>query len=230
MPSIDDFASGIAEVRTLLSLCRPNDSQVPHTDAAINAICRAATVLLVSHFESFLKATAEEFIDAIATGDIPSRAIPVGVKELHSIPRMEEILASKNENQRVTLLGKIAELNCLWVADAKPPPRLLKAATLRRIVTNPGSDIIDKLFRLMGTADPVCDGDIDVELDDQGIPSPVNIRLMLRTIVECRNDIAHGDVTRIPTSLDVDRYIRQLEALSRRLEARATLLSDNVKA
>lgn len=230
MTAFNDFSSGIAEVRTLLSLCT---GEAKHEDvlgdARSNAICRAATVLLVSHFESFLKTTAEEFIDAIATGDVTSRAIPVGVKELHSIPRMEEILATNNTNQRVVLFGKIAEYNCLWVADAKPPPRLLKSEILRRVVTNPGSQIIDTLYTLMGASTPVCDGDIDVELADQGAPAPVNIRLMLRTVVECRNDIAHGDVTRIPTSEDVDRYIRQLEAFARRLEARATLLAENVR-
>lgn len=230
MTAFDDFASGITEVQTLLSLCTGESN---HDDVLIdarrNAVCRAATVLLVSHFESFLKTTAEEFIDAIATGDIASRAIPLGVKELHSIPRMEEILTTKDAKQRATLFGKITEYNCLWVAEAKPPPRLLKSEVLRRIVTNPGSDVIDKLYELMGAATPVCDGDIDVELADRGVPEPVNIRLMLRAVVKCRNDIAHGDVTRIPTSEDVDRYIRQLEAFARRLEARATLLAANVR-
>lgn len=230
MTAFNDFASGITEVKTLLSLCAGDDNHEDALgDARRNAVCRAAAVLLVSHFESFLKTTAEEFIDAIATGDIASRAIPLGIRELHSIPRMEEILATNDAKQRLSLLGKIAEYNCLWVADAKPPPRLLKSEILRRIVTNPGSKVIDQLYELMGAATPVCDGDIDVELADQGNPEPVNIRLMLRTVIECRNDIAHGDVTRIPTSEDVDRYIRQLEAFARRLEARAVLLAANVR-
>jgi hypothetical protein len=230
MPAFNDFTSGIQEVRTLLSLCKSDGRQEGSLgDVTVNAVCRAAAVLLVSHFESFLKTTAEEFVDAIATGDIASRAIPVGVRELHSLPRMEEILSANDAKQRVALLGKMAEYNCLWVADAKPPPQLLKSDILRRVVTNPDSLVIDKLFGLMGAANPVCDGDIDVEVNDQAPPAPVNIRLMLRTIVKCRNDIAHGDITRIPTSEDVDRYIRQLEALARRLEARATLLAENVR-
>lgn len=229
MTAFDDFASGVAEVKTLLSLCASENSQADGLDdIRTNAVCRAATVLLVSHFESFLKTTAEEFIDAIAVGSVPSRAIPIGIKELHSIPRMEEILATKEANQRTALFGKIAEYNCLWVADAKPPPKLLKAPLLVRTVTNPGSDVIDKLYTLMGSSTPVCDGDIDVVLVDQETLAPVNIRLMLRTIVECRNDIAHGDVSRIPTSEDVDRYIHQLEALARRLAAKAAQLAARV--
>lgn len=229
MTAFEDFTSGLAEVRTLLSLCADENNHADSLgDMRTNAVCRAATVLLVSHFESFLKTTAEEFIDAIAVGNIPSSAIPYGIKELHSIPRMEEILATKGANQRTVLFGKMTEYNCLWVSEAKPPPKLLKASLLAKTVTNSGSDSIDELFTLMGSSTPVCDGDIDVALTDQETPSPVNIRLMLRTIVKFRNDIAHGDLSRIPTSEDVARYIHQLEALARRLEAKASQLAAKV--
>lgn len=232
MPAFDEFTSGIAEVRTLLSMCHPNSTreerdgpQKEDEAERQNAICRASTVLLVSHFESFLKTIAEEYIDAISGGGIASKAIPIGIRELHIIPRMEDIIRAPNSNHRAPLFKKITDYTCLWVDDAKPPARLLKASLLSRIVTNSDSDVIDKLFFTMGASAPVCDGDIDVQLGDENTPTPVNIRLTLRDVVKCRNDIAHGDVSRKPTPEDVDRYILKLEALARRLATKATTLS-----
>jgi hypothetical protein len=232
MSAFEEFTNGIAEVRTLLSLCQPDNKSDDHGDPdkdieteRQNAVCRASTVLLVSHFESFLKTTAEEYIDAISIGGIVSKSIPVGIRELHTIPRMEDIIRAPDSALRGPLFKKIADYNCLWVDDAKPPPRLLKASLLRRVVTNSDSEVIDKLFSIMGAPSPVCDGDIDVLLEDENAPTPVNIRLMLRDVVKCRNDIAHGDVSRKPTPEDVDRYILKLEVLARRLEAKATSLA-----
>lgn len=232
MSAFEEFTNGIAEVRTLLSLCQPvkgsNEQDEPEKDIETerqNAVCRASTVLLVSHFESFLKTTAEEYIDTVSVGGITSKSIPVGIRELHSIPRMEDIIRAPDSTQRASLFKKITEYNCLWVDDAKPPPRLLKAGVLRRVVTNSDSEVIDKLFSIMGAPSPVCDGDIDVQLEEESGYEPVNIRLMLRDVVKCRNDIAHGDVSRKPTPEDVDRYILKLEALARRLEAKATSLA-----
>lgn len=228
MTSIDQFMAGVAEVRTLLSLCTPDDDGGAHHDARNNAVYRASTVLLVSHFESFVKSVAEDFMDAIAIGDVASKAIPVGIREVHSLPRMEEILSCGDATQRLALLRKITDYSCLWIAEAKPPRGLLKAAVLSGKVTSADNEVLDAVFALMGTASPVCDGEVDVILSNDGTSTPVNIRLMLRDVVKCRNDIAHGDVTRIPTTEDVDRYIRQLQALARRLEARATQLATAV--
>ena len=222
----DRFEIGVQEVRTLLSLCSLSESET----ARNNAVSRASTVLLVSHFESLVKSVAEEFMDSVASGAIESRSIPIGIRELHSIPRMEEILACGDRAQRATLLRKITEYGCLWVPEAKPPAGLLKASALVRKVTSADHLVVDEVFDLMGAASPVCDGDIDVDLEDDGVPSPVNIRLMLRDVIQCRNDIAHGDADRIPTRKDVERYIRQLEALSRRLEARTAQLANAVLA
>lgn len=231
MSAFEEFTNGLDEVRTLLSLCLPApiDFEQSESDSDIytersNAVCRASTVLLVSHFESFLKTTAEEYIDAISTGGIASKAIPVGIRELHTIPRMEDIIRAPDSLIRAPLFRKITDYNCLWVDDAKPPARLLKAGLLRRVITNADSEIIDKLFSLMGASSPVCDGDIDVPLETDNVPTPVNIRLTLRDVIQCRNDIAHGDISRKPTPEDVNRYILKLEALARRLEAKATSL------
>lgn len=220
MPPIEEFSAGQDEVRTLLTLC----TEAAADDERNNAVRRAAVVLLVSHFESFLRAIAVDFVDALGSGVLESRVLPIGIRELHTIPRMQEILASNDLKQRQSLLKKLDEVSVLWKDTAKPSPGTLSADKLAREVTSANADKIDNLFKLMGNSSRVCDGDIDYVGEDEECLSR-NIRLGLTDVVGCRNDIAHGDVSRKPTREDLDRYSRFLAALAARLQRKASTLT-----
>lgn len=209
---VEGFAAGVAEVRTLATLTAGQTD-----DETVNALCRASVVLLVSHFEAFVGSLAEDFIDVLSSGDLLAHQIPVGVREVHTVPRLQEIVESNNSEQRGALLRKLGDVAALWNPQAKPAPGTLKAATLKRQVTNAHAETIDSLFRLMGQKAAVCDGDIDYTDDDEKRMKTANIRFSLRDAVKCRNDIAHGDVDRKPTSSDVTRYLDFLVALAERL-------------
>lgn len=220
------FEAGLEEVRLLIDL-REVGATVHDSTARTNALNRAAVVLLVSHFESFLKALAEEFVDGLDTGQVEARKIPRGIRELHTIPRMEELMACNDAAQRLTLLRKLQPLMSLWNDTAKPARGTLHAARLSRRVTNGDSQTIDALFELMGSPGRVCDGDVDIRSEDE--PASLNIRLGLSDVVQCRNDIAHGKIGRLPTSTDVQRYITLLSALSARLSGKSrALLADTL--
>jgi hypothetical protein len=94
-------------------------------------------------------------------------------------------------------------------------------------VTSAKPDKIDLLFQIMGGSGQVCDGDIDLTLPDVGL-STLNIRRGVLDVVECRDDIAHGDSSRKPTSQDVERYVALLEALADRLDRKATELKERI--
>ncbi|WP_147431567.1 HEPN domain-containing protein [Terracoccus luteus] len=228
MSTIDQFELGVSEVRLLLGLTSEHVEEDLPTVEQNNAVYRASVVLLVSHFESFLKAIAEDFVDLLDSGTLESRQIPNGLRELHTIPRLNEIVESNDAAQRATLLRKLTPLMALWNDSAKPPPGTLKSATLSREVTNAYGLTIDRLFVLMGSKGNVCDGDIDVP-DADGETLPVNIRLSLTDVVKCRNDISHGDLSRRPTVSDVNRYIAFLSAMSKRLDRKAEALRRTVQ-
>jgi hypothetical protein len=224
MDALSQFEEGLTEVRVLLALSGDEDASTtsPQQD---NALRRAGVVLLVSHFESYLKTLAEEFVDALDTGRLEARQIPQGIRELHTIPRMSEILSTKSDDQRISLLRKLPSITALWNESAKPPSGTLNPQLVARQVTNAHGETIDGLFLLMGNGLNVCDGDIDIENPDGGSIETANIRRGLEDVVKCRNDIAHGDVTRKPTSEDVSRYVRFLKALAERLERKADALT-----
>jgi len=214
----DEFAAGEAEVRVLLSFCVESDKD--EDVARNNAVRRAGVVLLVSHFESFLRTLAENFVDVLSTGALEARSIPTGVRELHTIPRLYEIVSSNDPKQRHALLRKLGDISALWNDSAKPARGTLSATKLSREVTSAKADKIDNLFSLMGSPVAVCDGDIDLSNDDEEVIS-LNIRLALADVVQCRNDIAHGDSSRKPTQEDVDKYLLLLAALAQRLQRKS---------
>jgi RiboL-PSP-HEPN len=227
MSAFEQFAAGVAEVRLLLELCSSEFAPAVNDVDRDNAVHRASVVLLVSHFESFLKLVAENFTDSVGSGQLESRQIPKGLRELHTFPKFSEILDCNNETQRAVLLKKLQSVMALWNDTAKPSPGTLKASVLSRTVTNADSETIDGLFSLMGSTVSVCDGDLDIP-DDEGETLPSNIRLGLTDVVKCRNDIAHGDVSRRPTDGDLERYIRFLETLAKRLDRKAAALTELV--
>jgi hypothetical protein len=227
MSALDGFDGGVAEVQLLLQMAETDPAEGVDRLDRDNAVHRASVVLLVSHFESYLKAVAEEFTDTVGNGTLESRQIPKALRELHTLPRFAEVLECQNDVQRAALLKKLQAVMSLWNETAKPPPGTLSSSTLSRTVTNADSQTIDELFRTMGSTGAVCDGDLDVpDADDQQVP--VNIRLGLTDVVKCRNDIAHGDVTRRPTGGDVERYIRFLVALGKRLDRKAAAITELV--
>lgn len=202
----------------MLSLCVDSDK-----DADLdrnNAIRRASVVLLVSHFESFLRSLGEGFVDVLSSGTVESRSIPTGIRELHTLPRLQEIASTNDSKQRHSLLRKLGEISALWNDAAKPPPGTLSAWKVSREITSAKAEKIDHLFLLMGSTGPVCDGDLDIAEEDDAVIS-LNIRLALNDVVQCRNDIAHGDSSRKPTQEDVDRYILFLKALAGRLQRKS---------
>lgn len=227
MSALENFGGGVEEVRLLLQLCEADPLDGVSRLDRDNAVNRASVVLLVSHFESYLKTLAEEFTDSVGSGLLESRQIPTALRELHTLPKFAEVIECQNDVQRAVLLKKLQAVMALWNDSAKPPPGTLSSSILSRTVTNADSQTIDQLFRTMGSSSAVCDGDLDVP-DEDGQASPVNIRLGLADVVKCRNDIAHGDVTRRPTGGDVQRYIRLLVSLANRLDRKAAAITELV--
>ncbi|MER6792559.1 MAE_28990/MAE_18760 family HEPN-like nuclease [Amycolatopsis mediterranei] len=230
MAAIDSFNAGIEEVRGLLSIDVRDQSGVgdgelgaeSSTSAGLMATTRrAAVVLLVSHFEGFLKELVEELVDDLDSQSLPAKEIPRGVRELHILPKLSEVVSCGDVNQRFSLMSKLGAVSSLWNDSAKPPRGTLRAQIVSREVHNADSECIDRIFFTLGSGNPVCDGEIDVIDQESELEESHSIRVRLRDIVECRNDIAHGNMDRKPTGEDVARYVLFLLHFAKRLNRKA---------
>lgn len=230
MEAKQDFEDGVREVRVLLEVSEMKPRGLEPEDAIMsraNAARRASVVLLTAHFESYLKSTAEEFVDYVSTGTVQSRAMPADLRDLQTMHLINSIHRSASLTERTAHFKKLSQVAQLWNAEAKPSPGSLSTEVLSRQVTSAKPDKINRLFQLMGGTTQVCDGDIDVVLPSMG-PNTLNIRHGLMDVVGCRDAIAHGDSTRKPTSQDVERYIALLKALVDRLDRKARELKTGV--
>ncbi|MRX44614.1 MAE_28990/MAE_18760 family HEPN-like nuclease [Agromyces kandeliae] len=223
--ALDVFADGTTEVELLRQLAI--DAERQGSAEQTNALCRAAVVLVVSHFEAYLKTLAEEYVDAVGTGEIASSRLPRGLREVHTLPKLESILAARDDEQRASLLKRLGTVAALWNDNAKPPKGALQATTFARLVTSAKASVINDIFARMGNAGNVCDGDIEM-VDDTGDVQTASVELSLRDIVDCRNDIAHGKAERKPTPDDVGRYLHFLRTFAERLQRKAAALSVQV--
>jgi hypothetical protein len=222
MESYKVFESGLHEVQ-LLSLQDPTRTRLGGDEALAAAIQRSATVLLVSHFEGFLKELAEEMVTVVTDARPAMAQLPQALKELHSLPRLEEIARCNDLQQRHVLLKRLEEVAVLWNPMARADKHKLSIRTVSRTVTSAQPEVIDLLFLNFGSVNAPCDGDLDIPDPASGDATPVNIRTRLHEIVKCRNDIAHGVADRKVTHADVDRYVAFLAALARRLCGRADM-------
>lgn len=239
MPAIARFQEGLTEVRSLLTLDNSAHTELPDqtsmTEPGIEStsigatVRRAAVVLLVSHFEGFLKSLGEDLVDSLASGAIETRNIPRGVREAHIIPRLSEIVDCGNETQRFALLGKLSSISHLWNDTAKPPRGTLRAEIVTRRITNADSECIESFFSMFGIND-VCNGELDIPDGPDSVGESHDIRTRLRDIVKCRNDVAHGDMERQPTIEDVSRYVTFLQYFAQRLQRRADRFIEQVSA
>lgn len=229
MSAKDEFTEGIREVRVLIKVSdmkRPREAEDAVLSRA-NAARRASVVLLIAHFESYLKSIAEEFVDYLSSGTLESKLMPPALRELHTMVLVRNIQNSASLTERSSHFKKLGQAAQLWNDDAKPSRGALRAELLSRVVTSAKPDKIDLLFQIMGGPGKVCDGDIDLKLPDVG-PSTLNIRRGVLDVVECRDDIAHGDSSRKPTSQDVERYVALLETLADRLDRKTMELKARI--
>lgn len=223
--SLEGFREGISEVRAILKLGAALDhAQIVQR----NAVLRASVVLLVSHFESFLKTVAEEFIDAVDGAGVTASRLPARLRELYSIPVLDDITKTRDDKQRRSLLKKLGQVSALWNDGAIVGPGVLKSQTLVRVVTSGKSEVINEFFGLMGSSTKVCDGDLDLVDAATGDREVLNVEFSLRDAIQCRNDIAHYGLDRKPTEIDVVRYVNFLETFAERLAIKAQALAGTI--
>ena len=219
LESLEEFRDSLREVETLLSL-NPHESLDGgiHSNSAsrdlANAITRSCTVMLVAHFEGFVKSGLTELIDEICLAKPPARRVPEALLELHTRERIQEIFGTEGP-ERIQRTRRLFALYApLWDDDRAINPQILSAKILARQFTSAKPEVLVEVFSLLGV------NDLSGQLDDQvnrasagrgESGSSIKVSLKLTEIVERRNKIAHGDKNEKPTSTEVKGYMEFLQ-------------------
>jgi hypothetical protein len=216
LESYSEFIDSLREVETLLA-ARPaaplgSGSTASHTRERelVNAITRACVVMLVSHFEGFVKAALTELIDEICQAKPPARRLPEGLLELHTRERLQEIFGTEGPDRIHRTRRLFTTYAQLWDADRAVNPHLLSAKLLTRQFTNAKPEILDTVFSLLDVNDVITEADSHVNaaiLARGDGATSLKVDVKLTEIVERRNKIAHGDRDEKPTPFEVESYM-----------------------
>ncbi|MFK8911303.1 MAE_28990/MAE_18760 family HEPN-like nuclease [Streptomyces sp. YS-3] len=220
LESLSEFNDSLREVETLLAIVPLQPLGVggvaaqAHDRELANAVTRSSIVMLVSHFEGFVKSALTELIDEICEAKPPTRRIPEGLLELHTRGRIEEIFGTEGPERIHKTRRLFSAYASLWDADRTVNPQVLSAKILTRQFTNAKPEILESVFGILDVTDVISQIEVHVnrEIAARGDEATrVRVEAKLREIVNRRNKIAHGDRTEKPTPIEVLNYITFLK-------------------
>ncbi|MFF1963366.1 MAE_28990/MAE_18760 family HEPN-like nuclease [Streptomyces sp. NPDC058232] len=226
MPESDSYAEFIDSLREVRTLLAAGPSQpLGHkgaTDQAqdrelTNALTRACVVMLVAHFEGFIKAALTELIDEICETKPPARRIPDGLLELHTRERIQEIFGTDGPDRIHKTRRLFSTYAPLWDEDRSINPRILSATILTRQFTNAKPEVLESVFALLDVQDviPQLESHVNQALIARGDEATsIKVAVKLTEIVNRRNKIAHGDRSEKPTQFEVEGYVVFLQDIA----------------
>ncbi len=179
-----------------------------------NALCRASIVMLVSHFEGFLKALLTYFVDAIIQLRPPVRNLSDNLLELMCGPLVKKIATASEGELALVLRRSLPHYSRMWQPDITASDRFIKVDLLTRCLTSAQPESIDLAFAKIGLHDIISKATSILsnspDLTDNGTVR-LDLTKELTRLVEQRNAIAHGDKTLKPTPVEVEAAIRLLD-------------------
>lgn len=215
LDSYSDFIGSLQEVDTLLSIASrdPLNEKRPGNPTLerdlTNAVTRSCIVMLVAHFEGFVKSALTELIDAICQAKPPARRIPDALLELHTRGRINEIFGTEGPtriNRTRALFTKYAQL---WDEDHSINPDIISSKILAREFTNAKPEVLSKVFSLLDVTDIIQQINMHVNnaIASRGDDATtVKADVKLTEIVSKRNNVAHGDKGEKLTPVEIENY------------------------
>lgn len=220
LESYVEFVDSLREIDTLLAAGSIQErhtgesSRQAHKRDLANAVTRACVVMLVAHFEGFVKAALTELIDEICEAKPPARRLPAGLLELHTRGRIEEIFGTDGPDRIHRTRALFTTYAQLWEDDRSINPRLLSAKILTRQFTSARPEVLESVFALLDDVDLVnyVDAHVNQAIVARGDEATsIKVDIKLTEIVDRRNKIAHGDRSEKPTPFEVESYMAFLK-------------------
>lgn len=212
--ALRDFEVNLEEVDLLLALAGSDDLADGADRARDNTLRRAAIVLLVAHFESFLKAVVTEFIDDLCSASPRIDALDEKLRYAATRSRLDKLIEAGDTQARDAHLKKLDRVARLWQGDRTLEGDQLDAKVWSRMITSAKPDVVEHCFAALGV-ERSCGGHVYVGEGEESIP--VGIDSTLSDIVRFRDSIAHGRAGAVPTGVDSTRYLSFIRALAEHL-------------
>ena len=152
MNSYGKFQNRMEEVQCIIDLIpeKPKSDNI----STIDALTRASIVLLSSHLEGFLQDIMEEFIEGLNELEISFSKLPVELYVQNEFPK------GKFYDNRKEMIKFIENVKLLQKID---PEISLNKNNFNKTESNPTSDIINKLFNIIGVENVIDELNIKIK-------------------------------------------------------------------
>ena len=219
-PALIAFGQRMSEVRRLLEMCSTSEqteTKARPTQEVLQrdrAVLRGALVLLCSHVEGFFEDVVSDAVnvyDRIVSKfeDIPSE---ITIRQVLGSPRLWELTDTVKRWKAV----KKWSAHPLVKDTPSIPPRCFDAELHTVGFANPGTGEIESLLGTIGIKD-VWTRFASIE------PTRLIFTSAIDTIVNRRNQIAHGDFGSTVTLDDVRTYVSRAERVAEVIDQIVTL-------
>lgn len=177
---------------------RPGKS--PKKPDVTRAVNRASIVLLCSHFERYFYSVNEEIVEHVNAVLVDGTKLPQQLKLVHSKHSVEDMIPTNWENRSSKLEEFVVTDAWLWKAGMSGS---LDAARLLAWMKAPNPESIIRYYRYWEISNI-----FDSVTRKKSTRDEMFFRI--RTLVEKRNNIAHGDASEVATPSDIQNYSRSV--------------------
>ena len=230
LETADGFTETLAEVNLLLHEAEEAAPGKPHANEQKFAVMnKSALLLLTGKFEAFLEGAAEDFLFAINQVGAKGRNLPVRILAEHSVRAIREVEQKLNNGDIEAVRTTFVALGRYWI-DLDPCANLNIPCKFN--YGKHGEAEVTKLFKRIGIDDvfaQVAVADDTAELYEASAPPMLDVKGMVNSLTEIRNNILHQDATPNLTTGSLWKQSAALQRFATALVAALQAVVDDVE-
>ena len=168
-------------------------------------------MLVASHFERYFYAVNEEALGVLSQNRVPGERIPEGLRLLHSSHAVDQLGRTDWPHRAAQLTAFVEAEGWLWSSGNHAGSKEMAPEKTLTWMKSPKPESLVRYFSYWNVTD------VFSEITRKSA-NRERLWLLVKELVDRRNNIAHGDIGASATTLDVKRYLRTVRIFCARAD------------